>query len=147
MRLTTLLARLLAATLLTVWTCQLTLHSPAEVSSTAPDPTDEVGMKITNTSARIVHLNLSDGAVMLPPLQTIELHAKQAADAKAVLDGTLRPLVDDGSLVVDGAGPMPAGETLLSAAAACAPSPTSADPGPDTPESTTQHSPGTRRRS
>ncbi len=59
-------------------------------------------MKIENKSARLVHLNVPGGLIAVPPLGSVELSGEQASAAKAILDGPWKPLVDDGSLVVDG---------------------------------------------
>lgn len=59
-------------------------------------------MKIENKSARLVHLNVPGGVIPVPPLGSVELSGEQASAAKAILDGPWKPLVEDGSLVVDG---------------------------------------------
>jgi hypothetical protein len=59
-------------------------------------------MKIENKSARVVHFSVPGGPVTVPPLGSVELSGEQASAAKAILDGPWKPLVDDGSLVVDG---------------------------------------------
>jgi hypothetical protein len=63
---------------------------------------DTSTMKIENTSARLVHLNLGTEVKTIAPLKTLELQGEDAERAKAVLDGPLIGLVDNGELVVDG---------------------------------------------
>lgn len=73
-------------------------------------------MKLHNTSARIITLNIKSGAVQIAPLQQVELKDDAATEAQAVLDDALKALVDDGSLIVDGKPaapqqPQPAAQT------------------------------------
>jgi hypothetical protein len=61
-------------------------------------------MKIRNEAARIIHLNCGPhGIVSIAPLQEVELTGEQEKAARALLDAALKPHVDDGSLVIDGA--------------------------------------------
>jgi hypothetical protein len=60
-------------------------------------------VNIRNVSARLIHLNLGPAGIQtVPPLGSIDLDGEHATAAKVLLDGTLKPFVDDGSLVIDG---------------------------------------------
>ncbi len=61
-------------------------------------------MQIRNVSARLIHLNLgaTGGVISIAPLSTVDLKDEHADAAKLVLEGPMKALVDDGSLVIDG---------------------------------------------
>lgn len=60
-------------------------------------------MQIYNASPRLVHFTFRDHPrLTVIPLQTIEISGEVATLAREVLDTTFKPLVDDGSLVIDG---------------------------------------------
>ena len=70
---------------------------------------DRPNVKIKNTSARVVHLNLGTrgGVVSINPLHEVHLDGDQAAAAREALGGPSKALVDDGSLVIDGEAKAP----------------------------------------
>ena len=57
-------------------------------------------MQITNTSARIVFMQITEKLVSILPLQTITLTGNDATEATAVVSGPLKPLVLSGELIV-----------------------------------------------
>lgn len=59
-------------------------------------------MKVENTSARLIHLNLGTSVIPIAPLQTVTILGDDAIAAKAVLDGPFSGLVSNGDLVIDG---------------------------------------------
>lgn len=66
-------------------------------------------LTVKNAGARLVHLNLGHSNVIaLAPLKEVTLDGAEAEAAKAVLDGPLAGLVDNGELVVDGKPKAPA---------------------------------------
>lgn len=84
-------------------------HAARTIATLLRDDGKELQMKILNTSARVVHFNVPGGPVSVPPLGSVTLTGEQEATARALLAGVWKPLVDDGSLVIDGARLQPAG--------------------------------------
>lgn len=117
--------------------------------ATAPNGKDTPTVNIRNTAARIVHLNLGPhGIVAINPLADVNLTGDQARAAKEALDTSLKALIEDGTLVVDGSAkapppnPEPAGATTNMGDPRLAPTASDLgnnDPGasgtPDTPSS------------
>lgn len=64
-------------------------------------------MKVTNKSARVVHINTTNGPISIAPLQTLDASGDQASTVREALEGPLKALVDAGELEIDGA-PAPA---------------------------------------
>jgi len=85
---------------------------PSAHASSATSTLREDGptVKLRNTSARVVHLNLGarGGIVSINPLEEKEFAGDQASAAKEALANAYKALVDDGSLVVDGQPRAPA---------------------------------------
>ena len=59
-------------------------------------------MKITNKSARVVHVNTTNGPITINPQQTLDLSGDKAGAVREALEGPLKALVDAGELELDG---------------------------------------------